>query len=69
MPNHVHRNAVNIPYRELDEYLEKKQDQKYRFSFDGKDTVICHNREVQDHLIHLCLTVSAYCIDLVFSLI
>ena len=25
------RNAVNIPYRELEEYLEKKQDQKYRF--------------------------------------
>ena len=28
------RNAVNIPYRELDEYLEKKQDQKYRFPKD-----------------------------------
>ena len=28
------RNAVNIPYRELEEYLEKKQDQKYRFPKD-----------------------------------
>ena len=28
------RNAINIPYRELEEYLEKKQDQKYRFPRD-----------------------------------
>ena len=28
------RNAVNIPYRELEEYLEKKQDQKYLFPKD-----------------------------------
>ena len=29
------RNAANIPYRELEEYLEKKQDQKYRFPKDN----------------------------------
>ena len=28
------RNAINIPYSELEEYLEKKQDQKYRFPKD-----------------------------------
>ena len=28
------RNAVNIPYRELEEYFEKKQDQKYQFPKD-----------------------------------
>ena len=28
------RNAVNIPYHELEEYLEKQQEQKYQFSGD-----------------------------------
>ena len=28
------RNAVNIPYHELEEYLEKKQDQRYQFPKD-----------------------------------
>ena len=28
------RNAVNIPYHELEEYLEKKQEQKYQFPGD-----------------------------------
>ena len=28
------RNSVNIPYHELEEYLEKKQEQKYQFPGD-----------------------------------
>ena len=35
------RNAVNIPYRELEEYLEKKQDQKYRFPKDKLLILYC----------------------------
>ena len=41
----------------------------HRFSFDGKDTVICHNRELQNHLVHLSLTVSAYGNNFIFILI
>ena len=35
------RNAANIPYRELEEYLEKKQDQKYRFPKDKLLILYC----------------------------
>ena len=39
------------------------------FSIDGENAVVCHHREVKDHLVYLCLTVSAYCVDLIFSFI
>ncbi len=35
------KNAVNIPYGELEEYLEKKQDQKYRFPRDKTLVFYC----------------------------
>ena len=38
------RNAVNIPYHELEEYLEKKQDQRYQFPKDKILILVCDRR-------------------------
>lgn len=35
------RNAVNIPYQELEEYLEKKQEQEYHFPRDKTLVFYC----------------------------
>ena len=35
------------------------------FAVNGKDTVVCHHRKLQNHLVYLCLAVSTYRIDFI----